>query len=39
MNRRPLLVIGTLAACLGGLVSWHLYRSLGEKMASVIKAK
>jgi pilus assembly protein CpaB len=34
MNRRRLLVIGTLAACLGGLASWHVYRSLGEKIAS-----
>jgi pilus assembly protein CpaB len=34
MNRRRLLAIGTLAACLGGLASWRVYRSLGEKMAS-----
>jgi pilus assembly protein CpaB len=34
MNRRRLLVIGTLAACLGGLASWHVYRSLGKKIAS-----
>ena len=34
MNRRRLLMIGTLAACLGGLVSWRVYRSLDEKIAS-----
>jgi len=34
MNRRRLLVIGTLAVVIGGLASWHVYQSLGEKIAS-----
>jgi pilus assembly protein CpaB len=34
MNRRRLLMIGALAACLGGLASWYVYRSFGEKIAT-----
>ena len=34
MNRRRLLVIGTVATALGGLVSWFVYGSLERKIAS-----
>src|ERR1700739_5066945 len=34
MIRRRLLVIGTVAWVLGGLVSWSVYRSLEQRIAS-----
>lgn len=39
MNRRRLLVIGTVAAALGSLASWFVYRSLEQRIATSLRAE